>query len=187
MQKDKNENDTPANIEESQIDNNIFSFLNKENISKKEFENEMNKLLSINLKEKENQSLILLINKESIISMIDYVIKFNNSIFAIKLFINLAQLQKRSNSKENLVNIDFNEYILNCFKKLCDLVESTQNQLKPEETKCLSEIINNYEDILIITSDYFSKEIFSSLSLSFLSKYILKVVQEKIYTFYLIF
>ena len=187
--KDSNIKSTPASIIENQLNNDIFSFLNKENLSKEEFEKEITNLLSINIKEKEKQSLILSINKESIISMINYCAKFNNSILIIKLFINLAQLKNSTNTKQifSNINIDFNEQIINCFKKLCDLVESTQSQLKPEETKSLSTIINNYEDILIITSDYFSKEIFSSLSLSFLAKCILKVVQEKIYTFYLIF
>ena len=189
MLKDTNTNTTQASPNENQANNDILSFINKENITKEEFEKEMNKLLSINFKEKEKQSLILSINKESIISMINYCVKFNNSILVIKLFINLAQLKNNSNLKEifSNINIDFNEHILICFKKLCDLVESTQNKLKSEETKSLSMIINNYEDILLITSDYFSKEIISSLSLSFLSKYILNVVQEKIYTFYLIF
>ena len=187
MEKDSNIDNTLTNTKENQINHDIFSFLNKESLLKEEFEKEMNNLLSINFKEKEKQSLILSINKESIISMIDYCIKFNNSILVIKLFINLAQLKNSSKSKETLATIDFNDHIINCFKKLCELVESSQSKLKPEEIKSLSTIINNYEDVLFITADYFSKEIFSSLSLSFFEKYILKVVQEKIYTLYLIF
>ena len=87
MLKDSNTNSIPACINENQVNNDIFSLVNKENISKEDFEKEMNNLLSINFKEKEKQSLILSINKESIISMIDYCVKFNNSILVIKLFI----------------------------------------------------------------------------------------------------
>ena len=168
----KNQND---------ITTEFFLFLDKENLSQEEFENKMNHLLSLNFKEKQS---LLSISKEQIVSMINNSIKFNNIMLSIKLLIYLTQI----NTKEFMSNIDFNEYILICFQKLCEIVEIAQNSKKSDEKKTLSTIINNYEDILMITSDYFSKEIIStSLSLTTLSKYILKVTHEKIYTFYIVF
>ena len=164
----------------------LFSFLLKSNISKEEFENNMNHLLEFNLEEKESLSLILSLDKEAIILMINYSTKFNNISLPIKYFIYLSDI-KNTNPKELMSNIDFNEYIIYCFKKMCELVEITQNAKDPKETLILSSIINNYEDILIITSDFFSKQINSILSLSVLSKYIIKVAKEKIYTFYIVF
>ena len=170
----------------------LFSFLYKENLTQEEFENNMNSILSINFKEKDNKSLLLLFEEKIIILMIDYSIKYNNSILVFKLFINLAQIKNggKSNEKEMGYFIDFNEQILNCFKKLCEMVDLSQNSLKTKEESgilSLSNIINNYEEILIIVSDYFSKEINSTLNLSIISKYIQKVINEKIYTFYLVF
>ena len=187
MLKDSKTSNYEECISESKKKNEIFSFLQNENISQEEFENNMNHLLSSNFKEKENQSSLLSIKEESIISMINYCTKFNNTILFFKLIVNLEQIKINNNSNEITSNIDFNECILICFKKLCELVEVTQKSLKSNKSKNLSSIINNYEDILILISDYFSKEINSTLSLSILSKYISKVVKEEIYTFYLIF
>ena len=104
--------------------------MQNENISQEEFENNMNHLLSSNFKEKENQSSLLSIKEESIISMINYCTKFNNTILFFKLIVNLEQIKINNNSNEITSNIDFNECILICFKKLCELVEVTQNSLK---------------------------------------------------------
>ena len=164
----------------------LFSFLLKENISKEEFENKMNYLLLINFEKKESLQSILEIDKETIISMINYSSKFNNILLSIKFLINLAE-KEYINSKDIIFSIDINEYILECFKKMCEMVEITQNLNKTNEEMILSSIIKNYEDIVIATSDYFSKELNSVLSLTVLSKYIIKVVQEKIFTFYIIF
>ena len=178
----------PSELSECQYNSTskLFSFLLKNNISREEFENNMNHLLEFNLEEKESLSLILSLDKEAIILMINYSTKFNNISLPIKYFIYLSDI-KNTNPKELMSNIDFNEYILYCFKKMCEIVEITQNAKDPKEAPTLSSIINNYEDILIITSDFFSKQINSILSLSVLSKYILKVAKEKIYTFYIVF
>ena len=177
----------PSELSECQYNSTskLFSFLLKNNISKEEFENNMNHLLEFNLEEKESLSSILSLNKETIMPIINYSTKFNNISLPIKYFIYLSDI-KIASSKELMSNIDFNEYILFCFKKMCEIVEITQNAKDPKETPTLSSIINNYEDILIITSDFFSKQI-SILSLSVFSKYILKVAKEKIYTFYIVF
>jgi hypothetical protein len=123
--------------------------------------------LSLNLKEKENVSLLLSIDKDSIILMINNSIKFNKIILPIKILINLAQLKNNNSlNREKLNCIDFNESIINCFKKMCELVDFIKRTSKEGESKSISSIINNYEDILIIVSDYLSKELNSSLSLS---------------------
>ena len=177
----------PQNIENKTNNGHFLSFLRKENISQEEFVKNMNYLLSINKIEKEKELLINSINNEYILLIINKCAKFNNLILAIKLFINLAQMNNDVNLKDNCPKIDFNECILNCFQKLCELVEFSTNSLKSNESKTLSTIINNYEEILLIISDYFSKIIYTSLSLSIISKYISKIVQEKIYTFYLVY
>ena len=188
MLQDTNTKNLEAQNEENKTNNkDFFTFLHEENLSKEEFEKRMNYFLSITQIDKENISLVNSINNESLLLIINNCAKSNNLILAIKLFINLAQIKNNLNSYENLQKIDFNEYIINCFKKLCELVELIENSLKSDNSKTLSTIINNYEDILLITSDYFSKIISSTLSLSIISKYIYKVVQEKIFTFYLIF
>ena len=110
----KNQND---------ITTEFFLFLDKENLSQEEFENKMNHLLSLNFKEKES---LLSISKEQIVSMINNSIKFNNIMLSIKLLIYLTQI----NTKEFMSNIDFNEYILICFQKLCEIVEIAQNSKK---------------------------------------------------------
>jgi hypothetical protein len=76
----------------------------------------MNNLLLAIFKEKGNKSL-LLIEKKSIILMIDFSIKCNNSILVFKLLLNLAQFKNlgKSNEKKIGYNIDFIEQILNCF------------------------------------------------------------------------
>ena len=187
MLKEQNTKTSDAQSTENKANNeHFFSFLQEENISQEEFVKNMNYLLSINTIEKE-ELLINSINNESIFMMINKCAKFNNLILAIKLFINLAQMNNKVNPNENCPKIDFNECIINCFKKLCELVELTTNLLKSNESRTLSTIINNYEEILLIISDYFSKIIYTSLSLSIISKYISKIVQEKIYTFYLIY
>ena len=133
----------------------LFSFLYKANLTQEEFENNMNSILSINFKEKDNKSLLLLFEQKIIILMIDYSIKYNNSILVIKLLINLAQIKNggKSNEKEMGYFIDFNEQIINCFKKLCELVDLSKKSLKIKEESgilSLSNIINNYEEILLI-------------------------------------
>ena len=188
MLKDSNLIQSEESQNKNKIINEAFSFLFGENISQEEFEKSMNHLLSLNVKEKENISLLLSIDKEIISLMINNSIKFNKTILSIKLLINLAQLKNNFNLNEKKFDsIDFNDCIVNCFKKQCELVDFFQNNLKEGESKSISSIINNYEDILLIISDYLSKEINTSLSLSLLEKYILKIIQEKIYTFYIIF
>ena len=162
-----------------------FSFLYEENLSQEQFEKNMNLLMLISPKETE-KSKILSIDEEIIVLMVNNCAKYNNFLYLVKLLINMSQINKKNNLNNNLCTIDFNEYIIKIFKKMCELVESTKNSLKSENTN-LSFIINNYADILIITSDYFSKEFNSVLSLSEITKYIHQVVQEKIYTFYLTF
>jgi hypothetical protein len=170
----------------------LFSFLYQENLTQEEFEKNMNSLLSINFKEKDNKSLSL-IEQKSIALMINYCIKYNDSILVFKLLIKFAQIKngEKPNEKENGLVNDFNEEILNCFKRLCELVDLPEKSLKSTEESeniSMSNIINNYEEIIIIISDYFSKEITNqTLNFSLLSKYIQKVINEKIYTFYLVF
>ena len=179
-----------SNINQNQNEkiNEVFSFLLRENISQEEFEKSMNNILSLNPKEKENVSLLLSIDKDSIILMINNSIKFNKIILPIKILINLAQLKNNNSlNREKLNCIDFNESIINCFKKMCELVDFIKRTSKEGESKSISSIINNYEDILIIVSDYLSKELNSSLSLSILGEYISKIIHEKIYSFYIVF
>ena len=152
----------------------------------------MNSLLLINYKEKDNKSLSL-IEQKSIALMIDYCIKYNDSILAFKLLIKFAQIKngEKPNEKEIGYVNDFNEEILNYFKKLCEVVDLSEKSMKSTGESgniSISNIINNYEEIITIISDYFSKEITNqTLNLSILSEYIQKVINEKIYTFYLVF
>jgi len=189
MLNDSSSNQPADHDEQVKSKNGPFSFISKEKLTQEDFEKNINHLLSINAKENDNKSLLLSIEQKSILLTIDYSVKYNNTILIFKLLINLAQIKNCCKSKDVSCNIDFNDYILYCFEKLRELVES-KNSIKSEEvlkTLSLSNIINNYEEILIIISDYLTKEINSSLSLSILSKYVQKVVKEKIYTFYIVF
>jgi len=189
MLNDSSSNRPVDHDEQVESKNGPFSFIYKENLTQEDFEKNINHLLSINAKENDNKLLLLSIEQKSILLTIDYSVKYNNTFLIFKLLINLAQIKNYCKSKDVTYNIDFNEYILYCFMKLQELVES-KNSIKSEEvlkTLSLSSIINNYEEILIIISDYLTKEINSSLSLSILSKYVQKVVNEKIYTFYIVF
>ena len=190
-------NDTSAiqlsqSEEQTKTQKGLFSFLYKENLTQEEFEKNMNSLLLINFKEKDNKSLSLL-EQKSIALMIDYCIKYNDSILAFKLLIKFAQIKngEKPNEKEIGYVNDFNEEILNYFKKLCEFVDLSEKSMKSTGKSgniSISNIINNYEEIITIISDYFSKEITNqTLNLSILSKYIQKVINEKIYTFYLVF
>ncbi len=90
MLQDLKTNHSEECININKINNEVFSFLLKENISQEEFENQMNHLLSFDIKEKESQFILLSIKEETIISMIKYSIKFNNTILVFKLIVNLS-------------------------------------------------------------------------------------------------
>jgi hypothetical protein len=131
MLKDSSSIEPPANEDETKTKKGLFSFLHQENLTQEEFETNINTLLLAIFKEKGNKSL-LLIEKKSIILMIDFSIKYNNSILVFKLLINLAQFKNwgKSNEKKIGYNIDFIEQILNCFKKICELYNFSKNSIK---------------------------------------------------------
>jgi hypothetical protein len=131
MLNDSSSIEPPANEDETKTKKGLFSFLHQENLTQEEFETNINTLLLAIFKEKGNKSL-LLIEKKSIILMIDFSIKYNNSILVFKLLINLAQFKNwgKSNEKKICYNIDFIEQILNCFKKICELYDFSKNSLK---------------------------------------------------------
>ena len=162
-----------------------FSFLNKADLTMEEFEKSMNDLISLNLNEKENMEKLNNISQGNLLSMIDLAIKFNSGILVIKLLINLSSMIKNNQSKDDPINdININELFLIYFKKLC-LLLSESNEF--QKNKSIESIIKDYEEITILTSDYFTNILNSESTLSFIALYIQKVAKDKIFTFYLIF
>lgn len=174
--------------EQDKINNEYYTFLNDGNLTQEQLEKNINHLLSIMTKEKDNISILTSTNENTIMSMINYCGKYNNYIFVVKYLVNLELIKNNIISKENITNIDYNEYIIIIFKKFCEKIESTKKSLNSSD-KSISyiNVINNYEEILIYVSDYLSKEVNIKFSLSIINKYIQKVVNDSIYTFYIIF
>ena len=164
-------------------ENFLFSFLKKENLKKEEFVNEMKNLNSLEFNEKDNLAQLYTTKTEIILQMIDLAMKHNEGILMIKFIINLFQAQNKAQHNDPISDINLTDLLLIYFKKLCFLVEANSSQ----KDLLLENIINKYEDILIIISDYYTKIIISESNLLNFSKIIQKVAEEKIYTFYIIF
>ena len=174
-----------SNLEKSQnsTKTSLFSFLTKENLTKEEFESNMKSLIFLELDEKENLAQLNSIKEEVVLLMIDSAVKFNDGILFIKFLINLSKAKKNSNLNNNLNNTHISDLFIIYFQTLCLFVKSNETK----EKLSLDKIIKDYEDILMITSDYFSKLIISESNFSNFSKIIEKVAKEKIYTFYVVF
>ena len=157
----------------------IFSFLKNENLSKEEYEQNMKVLIPTVLDEKQISEQINSIEEESIFKMIDSSVKFNDGILFVKFIINLSKAQKYL----SLNKINISELFLIYFKKLCLLFESNSEQ----KESSLEILIKNYEDILMLTSDYFTKLLISESNLLNFAKIVERVAKEKIYTFYIVF
>ena len=156
----------------------IFNFLKEENLSKEQFEQNMKMLISVALDEKQIADQLNSCKEESIFAMIDSAVKFNDGILFIKFIINLSKTQKNL----NLNKINIPELILIYFKKICLSIESCSEQ----KDVTLEILIKDYEDILMITSDYFTKLIISESNLQNFEKFIERIAKEKIYTFYIV-
>jgi len=174
-----------SNLEKSQnsTKTSLFSFLTKENLTKEEFESNMKSLIFLELDEKENLAQLNSIKEEVVLLMIDSAVKFNDGILFIKFLINLSKAKKNSNLNNILNNTHISDLFIIYFQTLCLFVKSNETK----EKLSLDKIIKDYEDILMITSDYFSKLIISESNFSNFSKIIEKVAKEKIYTFYIVF
>ncbi len=174
-----------SNLEKSQnsTKTSLFSFLTKENLTKEEFESNMKSLIFLELDEKENLAQLNSIKEEVVLLMIDSAVKFNDGILFIKFLINLSKAKKNSNLNNILNNTHISDLFIIYFQTLCLFVKSNETK----EKLSLDKIIKDYEDILMITSDYFSKLIISESNFSNFSKIIEKVAKEKIYTFYVVF
>ena len=135
----------------------IFSFLKNENLSKEEYEQNMKVLIPTVLDEKQISEQINSIEEESIFKMIDSSVKFNDGILFVKFIINLSKAQKYL----SLNKINISELFLIYFKKVCLLFESNSEQ----KESSLEILIKNYEDILMLTSDYFTKLLISESNL----------------------
>ena len=157
----------------------IFSFLKNENLSKEEYEQNMKVLIPTVLDEKQISEQINSIEEESIFKMIDSSVKFNDGILFVKFIINLSKAQKYL----SLNKINISELFLIYFKKVCLLIESNSEQ----KESSLEILIKNYEDILMLTSDYFTKLLISESNLLNFAKIVERVAKEKIYTFYIVF
>ena len=156
----------------------IFNFLKEENLSKEQFEQNMKMLISVALDEKQIAEQLNSCKEESIFTMIDSAVKFNDGILFVKFIINLSKTQKNL----NLNKINIPELILIYFKKICLSIESCSEQ----KDVTLEILIKDYEDILMLTSDYFTKLIISESNLQNFEKFIERIAKEKIYTFYIV-
>ena len=161
----------------------IFSFLNETNLTKEVFESNMKDLISLNSNDKEKMAQLFSIKNEIVLSMIDSAIKFNAGILFIKFIINLPNAKVNSNLNNDINKINASELILIYFKKLCLSIETNSSQ----KDLPLEKIINDYEEILFIVSDYFTKLLIPQSTLSNFADYIEKVAKENIYTFYIVF
>ena len=161
----------------------IFSFLNETNLTKEVFENNMKDLISLNPNDKEEMAKLLSIKNEIVLSMIDSAVKFNAGILFIKFIINLPNAKVNSKINDDINKINISEFILIYFKKLCLSIEANSSQ----KDLPLEKIINEYEEILIIVSDYFTKLLIQESDLSNFAKCIEKVAKEKINTLYIVF
>ena len=175
-QQSQNDSEKDINtINSNQIS--IFSFLNETNLTTEVFESSMKDLISLNSNDKEKMAQLFSIKNEIVLSMIDSAIKFNAGILFIKFIINLPNAKVNSNLNDDINKINVSEFILIYFKKLCLSIETKSSQ----KNLPLEKIINDYEEILIIVSDYFTKILIPESSLSNFSKYIEKVAKENIY------
>ena len=158
---------------------NIFSFLSKAELTIEEYEKNMRDLISISQNNEGNVSQLFAIKKEFILSMIDLAIKYNDGILFIKFIINL------SNIKDKLISNDINipDLFLIYFKKICLNIESNSSQ----KDSPIEKIIKDYEEILLLTSDFFTKILNSDTHLNNFNKYIERVAKENIFTFYIVF
>ena len=175
---------TTNQISNSEISSNsnpqyIFSFLNKTELTLEEFEKNMKDLISLSLSNEGNLAQLFAIKKESILSMMDLAVKHNDGILFIKFIINL------SNIKDKLISNDINipDLLLIYFKKICLNIESNSSQ----KDSPIEKIIKDYEEILLLASDYFSKILNFDSNMNYFGKYIEKVSKENIYTFYVVF
>ena len=158
---------------------NIFSFLSKAELTIEEYEKNMRDLISISQNNEGNLAQLFAIKKEFILSMIDLAIKYNDGILFIKFIINL------SNIKDKLISNDINipDLFLIYFKKICLHIESNSS-LKDSP---IEKIIKDYEEILLLTSDFFTKILISDTHLNNFGKYIERVAKENIFTFFIVF
>ena len=163
--------------------NSLFSFLAEENLKKEEFENKMKVLISLDLKEEKNLVQLYDIKEECISKMIGLAVKHNKGIIFIKFIINLSNVKKKANSNFAIYKINIAELILIFFNQLCLFVELNS----PLGDIPLEKIITDYEDIIMLTTDFFTKYILSELNLSNFAKTVQNVAEKKIFTFYIVF
>ena len=175
---------TTKQISNSEINTNsnpqsIFSFLDKDDLTSDEFEKNMQHLISISPIDESNLAQIFTIKKEAILSMIDFAVKYNDGILFINFIFDLSNIQDKLSTED----INIPDLILIYFKKICLYIES----ISPQKDLPIEKIIKDYEEIIMLTSDYFTKIIMSEINLNNFEKYIEKVAKENISTFYLVF
>ena len=161
----------------------LLGFINQENLTKEEFEKGMKDLISFNSNVNENIDQLFAIRKETILTIFDLAIKYNKSLLMIKFIIDLSNIKVNSKPKDNLYNINIPELLLIYFKKICLYVESNT----ASKDLSLEKIIEDYEEILILTSDYFTNLLISESNLTNFTGFIQEVAKENIYTIYIIF